>query len=146
VNYCTSVVIPFYHIIHGVIAINNLVLLIWLVQLFIGKSTEWESEHFGAVWNRVLRGQVFSIRNGTGKFSHSVPQVRSGSGNLYFESHYQEREWILISPANDTGSGHTQSRDSVRSLELFIDTENGNLTEVVSGMGTGPAISYLQSR
>ena len=56
---------------------------------------------------RALQDQVLSLGTGTRKFTHLVLQMRSGSGILYLESYCRDRdwEWILISPAYETGMG-----------------------------------------
>ena len=55
---------------------------------------------------RVLRVQVFSIRTGTGKFPPLLPRMRTGPGILYLETQCREPdwEWVLISPATETGT------------------------------------------
>ena len=54
---------------------------------------------------RLLRDQV--LFNGTGKFFHLVPKMRSEPGIIYLQSRCwdQDQEWIWISPANETGTG-----------------------------------------
>ena len=50
---------------------------------------------------------ITPIGTGTGKLSYLVPRMRLGPGILYLESRCQDQdlEWILISPANKTGTG-----------------------------------------
>ena len=57
--------------------------------------------------NEGSAGSSFVNRTRTVKFPHLVPQMRLGLGTLYLESRCQDRdrEWILISPANEIGTG-----------------------------------------
>ena len=59
------------------------------------------------VCSRALRDQVLSIGTGTRKSPHLVPQMRSELGTLYLESRCRDwdRELVLISPTNETGTG-----------------------------------------